>query len=356
MHASPLQPPPTSALRPHTARSEPIDVSDERRRRDEERLREIYGDTPPPPQDYNQHEPPTPSSSMHAQPTSSRPRHPDSYIPPPTPRSPSEEARERRDTRRRAYQGASLPDLVLEAVRLLMRDPKNVAIVVMFAFVLHLVLRPAAVVQQAPIMDAAVPEYHFEESKVDSVVPTVAVVGSTDGLDEDVMPSVMTTSSFVESLVEISSQSASTSPSPSPIIAEEESPVLERKIVKVVETVTETVRVSEPADAVTAEPPVEEETVYETETIKVTVSASEEVEEPLASVSLASVPLASETPVLQMQTETDSKVETELVEPTFFGPEPSPMKAEEAAVTTVVEPLAGEDKQGDNEKQIHDEV
>ncbi|KAK3343662.1 hypothetical protein B0T25DRAFT_554895 [Lasiosphaeria hispida] len=153
MHASPPQPPSGPIMRinspasmqvarsSRSMRSEPMDISEERRRRDEERFREIYGDMPTP-QSF-----PESPSSVHAEPTSSRgARHPDSYIPPPTPRSPSEEVYERRkqrDTQRRSLESASFTDLLMEAFKVLLRDPKNVAIIVLCLFLACVVVRPA---------------------------------------------------------------------------------------------------------------------------------------------------------------------------------------------------------------------
>ncbi|KAK0634335.1 hypothetical protein B0T17DRAFT_2706 [Bombardia bombarda] len=168
MHASPMQPPsnPVATRAPlaasaHTAlavRPEPIDVSEERRRRDEERLREIYGETAPPVDS-----PPETTFSMQVRPTS-RLQHPEPFIPPPTPRSPSEEAYERRERRnshggavhqRQNYENASFIELFLEAFKVfteklldafkvLLRDPKNIAIGVLMAIVWLILVRPAA--------------------------------------------------------------------------------------------------------------------------------------------------------------------------------------------------------------------
>ncbi|KAK3387299.1 hypothetical protein B0H63DRAFT_155437 [Podospora didyma] len=159
MHASPAQPPPSTIVRvqsptlvrahsSRSGRSEPIDTSEERRRRDEERLREIYGETPAPVVEHMDML--SPSTSMHVEPTSSSPRHPDSYIPPPTPRSPSEEAYERRQHREaghtqtpKSYDNSSFSELLLEAFKVLLRDPKNVAIIVLLVLVWGFVVRPA---------------------------------------------------------------------------------------------------------------------------------------------------------------------------------------------------------------------
>lgn len=190
-----LQPP--SSSRPRAAQ-DGLDTSEERRRRDEERMREIYGDMPPPepiptPEPAAERAPfarPAPSvgegygsvpvsqALVAITPTSSldqsstlRDRHPDSYIAPPTPLSPSEVIRERRaeyerrqaeraQKRQRELQNAGFIDLLTEAFRVALdngnetvkdgwtyvkagalvardffNDPKNVAIVVLVLLV-----------------------------------------------------------------------------------------------------------------------------------------------------------------------------------------------------------------------------
>ncbi|KAI1426252.1 hypothetical protein F5Y12DRAFT_288187 [Xylaria sp. FL1777] len=101
--------------------------SSRRRHRDEERLREIYGENPPPPESHDREPSPHPDSSAH---------------PPPPPRAPEEErANEQRDNHRGGYQSASLPELLWQSVRVLMQDRKNVIIVTLSLFVLLLSLR-----------------------------------------------------------------------------------------------------------------------------------------------------------------------------------------------------------------------
>ncbi|KAI1401988.1 hypothetical protein F4819DRAFT_456340 [Hypoxylon fuscum] len=108
--------------------------AEERRWRDEERLREIYGDASPSP---SPHKPPSREPSVHPQ--------QDSYVPPPSPspRSPSEEARGHKEPQRGAYQNASFSELLLRSVRVLMQDRKNIIIFTLGAVVLILALRNA---------------------------------------------------------------------------------------------------------------------------------------------------------------------------------------------------------------------
>ncbi len=277
MHASPIQPPPSSDIRlgssycdrvpdstppssPPNAEAamnrEPIDRSEARRLRDEERLREIYGEDDPHltpyPQTSSQHRPPSPTSSLRAEPTTSGPRHPDSYIPPPTPKSPSEEAYERREAResqKKPYQTASLPELLLEVVKVLMRDPKNIAIVALGILAMFLMSRPP----QAQFPQQTMVRY---EPEIEPIVANQVPVMDTAQLADVEMP---TTVSSIADAVESAGIGLETEDPP----LREPPREKERKIVRVVETVTETISPEPTA-----------ETVYETETIKVTVSAS----------------------------------------------------------------------------------
>ncbi|OTB04099.1 hypothetical protein M426DRAFT_321195 [Hypoxylon sp. CI-4A] len=121
----------TKSPQPGQERTESPISEEERRRRDGERMREIYGDTPPPAS-------PRPHSrepSVH------------SYKPPQTPSSPrhSHETHEHKEHHHQQppYQQASLPELMLQSVRVLMQDRKNVIIFTLGVFVLLLALRNA---------------------------------------------------------------------------------------------------------------------------------------------------------------------------------------------------------------------
>ncbi|KAI2610423.1 hypothetical protein GGR54DRAFT_617734 [Hypoxylon sp. NC1633] len=116
--------------------------AEERRWRDEERLREIYGHTPPPSSSPQ-------SPSGHSREPSVHP-HEDSFVPPPSPSPPSPKAYERKDSPRRQYKNASLPELVLQSVRVLMQDRKNVIIFTLSALILVLALRSAPAPVEQP--------------------------------------------------------------------------------------------------------------------------------------------------------------------------------------------------------------
>lgn len=110
--------------------------SEGRRARDEERFREIYGHSP---QDY-------PDKSSAAAPRES------DFYPQQTPPSPSVEALERREERRQPYKSASLPELILEALRVLMQDKKNAMIAALSVLILMLAVRGSPPPEQTNVL------------------------------------------------------------------------------------------------------------------------------------------------------------------------------------------------------------
>ncbi|OIW27615.1 hypothetical protein CONLIGDRAFT_633980 [Coniochaeta ligniaria NRRL 30616] len=283
---SPLQPssPIPIARSPSPLLHEPIDTSEARRRRDEARLREIYGMSPPPAPQFDHLTDPVPSSMHPEPPTSSFPTDvgaepatghtASSYAPPPSPRSPSEEAHERRTQRRTgAYQGASLPELVLEAVKVLLRDRKNMVIAVLGVFVLLLAMRlgngadvggyrVAPVLRDQMVMDVArgrlgkEEAYRFETVVARSVdeVPVVTLSNTVEPVVADQTsagaapaslgpePEVNTVADALPQ-VQMSSSGDSSSANAA-VSASPEETLTEKKVVRVVETITETVKVS----------------------------------------------------------------------------------------------------------------
>ncbi|RYO93277.1 hypothetical protein DL762_001226 [Monosporascus cannonballus] len=96
----------------------------DRRRRGEERLRGVYGDSA------------QPTAEEHPREATPEP-HPDAYA------SPPEDPYEHMESRRRKMEGASLPQLLLQSIRLLVQDRKNIAIIALSAFVVLLAVRSA---------------------------------------------------------------------------------------------------------------------------------------------------------------------------------------------------------------------
>ncbi|KAF3070735.1 hypothetical protein GL218_00016 [Daldinia childiae] len=99
--------------------------AEERLRQDEERLREIYGHSPPP----QSQEP-----SVHPG------QDKGSHVPPPPP---SDDAYKQKKPHQAAYQNASFPELLLQSMRVLIQDGRNVAIFTLSIFVLMLAFRNA---------------------------------------------------------------------------------------------------------------------------------------------------------------------------------------------------------------------
>ncbi|KAJ1338402.1 hypothetical protein MN608_01261 [Microdochium nivale] len=114
----------------------------------------------PPSEDFY----PTPNQTQEE---NTRPRaasHHNDYVPPPSPRSPSEEAQERRDSRKKQFQGASLPQLFTEACKVFLQDRKNLAIIFLSVVALLFALRSAPGTSHAvPAMNGIaddVPQLH----------------------------------------------------------------------------------------------------------------------------------------------------------------------------------------------------
>lgn len=108
--------------------------AEERRWRDEERMREIYGHTPPPSS-------PRPHS-RHSQTDAYRPN--PSPIPPQSPRSRQNNYGQKEQQPQPApYQNASLSELMKQSIRVLMQDRRNVVIFTLGMIVLLLAIRNA---------------------------------------------------------------------------------------------------------------------------------------------------------------------------------------------------------------------
>lgn len=175
--SSPSLPIEDTSLSPSYSTTSRHDQTEERRRRQEARLREIYGQTPPPTANPSspapESRPPEPDVPHQEEPAKEPVEEPveepahfssSSYTPP----SPSDGAQSRHETHqgdgiphappptgdptatRNAQpaappshlQTASFPELLLEAVRVLLQDRKNVALLLLSLLVLFLAVRP----------------------------------------------------------------------------------------------------------------------------------------------------------------------------------------------------------------------
>jgi len=277
LRTSPVEPPATTttdgggSVIKHTVEDQLREehLRHEQLQRDAERLREIYGDTPLPAHTLGDE---TATSARHEP-------HPDSYIPPLSPPSPSEQAYERRESRRRTYQSASLPELLLESARVIFHDPKNVAIALLAVFGLMMALRTAPA--QEPAIHATretemLRDLYARQEQLEQELAAKAAVSAVSAAAAAV--EITTTATIattpiasVSSSVQVSVESAPQSSS----LVESPSVVTQSKVVRVVETVTETVKLTQQITESSTE---SAETV--TETVRVTLTESVKAVQP----------------------------------------------------------------------------
>lgn len=143
------------APEPEIPRESSSPYEDDRRARDEERLREIYGHTPTVFPDHS-----SPIQSRHSDFTTKQ-----------RSSSPGTDAFDRRQDRREEQHGArrsaSLPELILEAVKILFQDQKNIMIAILGLVVLTLAMRSSSPTDTSHIENVTAPAHelqaHIEE-------------------------------------------------------------------------------------------------------------------------------------------------------------------------------------------------
>ncbi|KAK1625572.1 hypothetical protein BDP81DRAFT_74456 [Colletotrichum phormii] len=326
-------PPAEEEIRPPSPEPMPrYDPSEERRLRDEARMREIYGHPPAPEPEH--HEPASesrPASSHHdaysarfppppqqQQQPEAEPQQPQYHqeqqhhqhhqSPPPP-----EEAYAQHHQRQQPFQNAGLGELLLEAARVFMQDKKKLAIVVMSLLVLFMAIRPAprevkdwdgqfvdhaapvvaeVPASQAPLMESieavvesvtasevlvevvVQPTPELDAPEVDAPEPTGEVFLSeseseseSDASVEDVESTSTSATEQTSAVEQETSVTASPSSSSEEVRAPSPTPVHEtittRELVRIIETVTETVKA----------------VVTETEVVRVQPTASVAAEE-----------------------------------------------------------------------------
>lgn len=185
----------------------------EPRRRDSDRLREVYGAHSRASSDGLVNSP-SPSIHIHvdsgrqreeeqasrqlalATPRASSPlagptpesRHPDSYIAPPSPPSHSQQAYQRREGQPKSLDSASLPELLGETIRVLFQDPKNVAIAVLVVLIAMLAGQFAT--RQERGMEIYKPQQHYQHHQLDTREPVGQVIMNTPPTVETVYQTV----------------------------------------------------------------------------------------------------------------------------------------------------------------------
>ncbi|KAK6225426.1 hypothetical protein QIS74_01473 [Colletotrichum tabaci] len=287
------------------------DESEERRLRDEERMREIYGHPPPEPQHHEpapephpeprhgsfsaQSPPPPPQQQPEPQAQSQQHFHPEQQQTHQPPQPHPQEAYPPHHDRQQAFQNAGLGELLLEAARVFMQDKKNLAIVVMSLLVLFMAIRPtprevrdwdgqfvehvAPGVSEAPVspplmetVQSVVESVTSSETPVQVIVQptpqvevpeveTVEVEAPEHSQEIPVSEPIAPTSSaapvesssspVAEEVFAVEEESSSPSPSPLPSSSEEvkapaptavHETITTRELVRIIETVTETVK------------------------------------------------------------------------------------------------------------------
>ncbi|KAK0376101.1 hypothetical protein CLIM01_06521 [Colletotrichum limetticola] len=299
-HIPVSSPPPAAAedIRPPSPEPMPrYDQSEERRLRDEARMREIYGHPPAPEPEHHEPAPESRPASSHHDAYSARSPPPPQQQPESEPQQPHyheqhqhhqsppppEESYAQHHQRQQAFQNAGLAELLLEAARVFMQDKKNLAIVVMSLLVLFMAIRPAprevkdwdgqfvdhaaapvvevpASQAQAPVMEsieAVVESVTASEASVEVVVqptPEVEVAEPEPSVEVFVSESIAsveeveTTSTLATEQTSAVEQetSVTTSPSSEEVRAPLPTPVHEtittRELVRIIETITETVK------------------------------------------------------------------------------------------------------------------
>ncbi|KAI8290761.1 Dynein heavy chain-like protein [Colletotrichum sp. SAR11_240] len=193
--------------------------SEERRLRDEARMREIYGDSAPPsaepehepvpepePQaeeytqkDYTQTPPPQQSREQPHEHYHQEQEHHHQQSPPP----PSSHGFDQQQGQPRTFQNAGFGELLLEAARVFMQDKKNLAIVVMGLLMLFMVVKPApreVKEWDGKFVEQIRSEVRMDEGSKAAVEP--AVMDTVQSVVESVTESIVSAETPVEIVIE----------------------------------------------------------------------------------------------------------------------------------------------------------
>ncbi|KAK1535000.1 uncharacterized protein CCOS01_03752 [Colletotrichum costaricense] len=411
-HIPVSSPPPaaTEDIRPPSPEPMPrYDQSEERRLRDEARMREIYGHPPAPEPEHHEPAPESRPASSHHDAYSARSPPPPQQQPEPEPQQPHyheqhqhhqsppppEESYAQHHQRQQAFQNAGLAELLLEAARVFMQDKKNLAIVVMSLLVLFMAIRPAprevkdwdgqfvdhaaAPVVEVPVSQGQVPVMESVEAIVESVTaseasaevviqptPEVEVAEPEPSVEVFVSESigsveeVETTSTLATEQTSAVEQETSVTASPSSSSEEVRAPsptpvhetITTRELVRIIETITETVKaVVTETEVVRVQP-----TASFAPEIEAEADAVVEVEEGSGEEAVADTRAAedvSETLVSEDASETEEASAFETVSPVEESTEDAESE-EEAPATESALPVA-EHEVADEQAQVANE-
>lgn len=191
-------------------------------------------------------------------------RQSETFIPPPTPASPSEQAYHRREDRRRSLDSASLAELVGESIRILLQDPKNVAIAVLVVLIAMLAGQYAKRDEHG--VDLYKPQQHhqYQHHQLDTREPVGQVIMNTPAVQRmETMPPPP----VAETIYKTVTESLKSSPSP----------LVETIYKTIVESSSQAPSSSQHTETVyhtVVQPPVQEKPTSIVETVYTTVTES----------------------------------------------------------------------------------
>lgn len=191
-------------------------------------------------------------------------RQSEAFIPPSTPASPSEQAYHRREGRRRSLDSASLAELVGESIRILLQDPKNVAIAVLVVLIAMLAGQFAKRDDHGVELYKPQQHHQYQHPQLDTREPVGQVIMNTPAVQRiETMPPPPVAETVYKTVTE--------SPRSSP------SPLVETIYKTIVESSSEAPSHSQHTETVyhtVVEPPVQEKPTPIVETVYTTVTES----------------------------------------------------------------------------------
>lgn len=191
-------------------------------------------------------------------------RQSEAFVPPPTPASPSEQAYHRREGRRRSLDSASLAELVGESIRILLQDPKNVAIAVLIVLIAMLAGQFAKRDEHGVELFKPQQHHQYQHHQLDTREPVGQVIMNTPAAQRiETMPPPPVAETVYKTVTE--------SPSSSP------SPLVETIYKTIVESSSQAPSPSQQTETVyhtVVHPPVQEKPTPIVETVYTTVTES----------------------------------------------------------------------------------
>ncbi|KAK2606866.1 hypothetical protein N8I77_005589 [Diaporthe amygdali] len=228
-----------------------IHVDSGRQREEEQNSRQLA--TIPAPRDTE-----VQPSRVHADPP-----HSEAFISTPTPTSPSEQAYQRREGRRRSLDSASLAELVGESIRILLQDPKNVAIGVLVVLIAMLAGQFAKRDDHGVELYKPQQHHQYQHHQLDNREPVGQVIMNTPAVQRiETMPPPPVAETVYKTVTK------SPSSSPSPLVETIYKTVIESSHTPSSSQHTETVYQT------VIQPPVQEKPTPIVETIYTTVTES----------------------------------------------------------------------------------